>query len=195
MYMGVNLESSDTTLPISRWIVGMKLRAIKRRAGKRGIADPAFLTTHHMEHRKDKRSFLGAWARLTYRLADAYYRQLVSLFHQLRGYTVVYDRHFVIDCAPGPNDRKRLPDRIHYWFLTRLYPQPRWVIMLDAEAEVLYARKQEVPVEYLRAKREALLELGTRMERFVVVDAAQPVDRVFDRVAELIWGWVEPVER
>ena len=59
-----------------------------------------------------------------------------------------------------------------------LMPQPDRVIFLDAAPEILYARKQEVPLETLTASRERYLALCKSHPRFAVIDASQPVDQV-----------------
>ena len=65
----------------------------------------------------------------------------------MRGYVVVYDRHFLFDAAPGPihsqaQKQERL-DRFYYWILSHWYPKPDLAIFLDAPGEVLYERKGE----------------------------------------------------
>jgi thymidylate kinase len=67
-----------------------------------------------------------------------------------------------------------------------LMPQPDLVIFLDAPAEVLYARKQEVSLETLTTSRERYLELCQTHPRFSVIDASQPVDQVVANVIRQI---------
>lgn len=69
---------------------------------------------------------------------------------------------------------------------SRLMPQPDVVIFLDAEPEVLLARKQEVGREALVRSREAYLKLAASHERFRVVDASQPLEDVVEEVWNLV---------
>ncbi len=69
---------------------------------------------------------------------------------------------------------------------SRLMPQPDVVIFLDAEPDVLLARKQEVSKEALAASRAKYLELVKSHPRFLVVDAAQPLKAVIEHVIEIV---------
>ncbi|MFZ9935720.1 MAG: hypothetical protein ACO3JG_01535 [Luteolibacter sp.] len=67
---------------------------------------------------------------------------------------------------------------------SRLMPQPDVVVFLDAEPEVLLARKQEVSLEALAKAREKYLELCAGNTRFQVVDATRPLVNVIEEVLE-----------
>ena len=148
LYMGWNPESSNFALPTSRLMLHLKLRSYRREAERLGIDEPEFISTHHPAHRTVQRGKIGTTARLLNRLAEACFRQMISWIYQLRGYIVLYDRHFLFDAAPGSNSsqvqKQPLDSRIYYWLLSHLYPRPELVIFLDAPPEVLLERKQEV---------------------------------------------------
>ena len=84
--------------------------------------------------------------------------------------------------------------RIRYggppWLLragARLSPRPDLVILLDAPAEVLRSRKQEVPPAEAARQRAAYLELARSLPSAVVVDATQPAnDVVHDTLAAIL---------
>ena len=67
-----------------------------------------------------------------------------------------------------------------------LMPHPDLVIFLDAPAEILYARKQEVSLETLSNSRERYLALCRTHPRFTVIDASQSVDQVVANVTHEI---------
>ncbi len=69
---------------------------------------------------------------------------------------------------------------------SRLMPQPDVVVFLDAEPEVLLARKQEVSKEALERSREKYLELCAIHPRFRVVDASRPLEDVIEEVVGLM---------
>lgn len=69
---------------------------------------------------------------------------------------------------------------------SRLMPQPDVVIFLDAEPEVLLARKQEVSHEALVAARENYLNLCADHPRFHIIDCSQPLKSVINDVMELV---------
>lgn len=165
LYMGVNIEASRIALPTSRLA-----ERLKRRPGGRG------------------RGRLRALARLGNRLAEEWFRQLVSWSLQLRGFVVLYDRHFVFDFAPeiaaGPGES--LDRRVHRWCLAHLYPRPDLVIFLDAPGAVLFARKGESTEEELERRRQAFLRQGERIPNFVRVDATRPLEVVYAEIADRV---------
>jgi thymidylate kinase len=189
LYMGVNPESGSYLLPTTRCIL-----RIKRWLGK-----PTSMGLPRDSERtkpRPKGLIRRAAARLkssllfANRLLEEWYRQCVSWYYQRRGYLVVFDRHYyadyyVHDIAGKPAHRS-LGRRLHGFVLKRLYPKPDLVILLDAPAAVLFARKREGTVELLERRRQEYLELGALSQRFVVVDASQPLEEVMHRVTAII---------
>jgi thymidylate kinase len=180
IYMGTSLESSNYSLPWSQLALKLKLRAIRRKAHDNGITDPTYLTTHHIEHRRGDTGTTRTILRVVNRVMEEWYRQIIAWSFLVRGYIVVFDRHFLFDLAPGPDQGKgQLIDRLHYWHLCHIYPKPGLVIYLDAAPEVLIERKSEVPPEYLQKRIDNWLEIGKRLPNFVKVSAEQPLDGVY----------------
>lgn len=61
-------------------------------------------------------------------------------------------------------------------------PQPELVVFLDAEPDVLLARKQEVGREALEQSSNQYLQLAKSHEQFEVIDASKPLEEVVDVV-------------
>jgi len=183
LYMGINIESSNVALPTSRLIERVK----KLKQGKSGSKQSS-ASLHNREATLKKGLLKNIWLfiRLFNRLAEEWYRQLLSWIYRRRGFMVLYDRHFLFDFEKnrtnGAQQRLPLAERIHRWCLHRFYPQPDLVLFLDAPAEVLFARKGEATLEFLEGRRHAYLEQGKRMRNFVCIDATQPVDQVYSAV-------------
>jgi thymidylate kinase len=74
---------------------------------------------------------------------------------------------------------------------SRLMPQPNVVVFLDADPDVLLARKQEVSRDALAKAREKYLVLAASHPRFRVVDASQPLEKVIEDVLKLV-GRIRP---
>jgi thymidylate kinase len=79
-----------------------------------------------------------------------------------------------------------LSRRVHGFLLTRAYPKPEVVILLDAPPDVLFARKREGTIASLARRRAEYRQLGSTLQRFAVVEATQPVDAVVAQVAKII---------
>lgn len=193
VYMGVNAASSNISLPTTRLVYEMKVRKVRRERRKAGMDVEAPVSLHGLEHRKDSRGRFWAGARLLNRLAEESLRLLVSIWYQMRGYVVIYDRHFLFDYWSTAK-ADRLSDRIHEWFLERVYPEPDLVLFLDAPPETLFARKPEVPVSYLEARRDAYLRRGGSIDRFETVDATQPLDTVYHDVVSRVAVLLDDVD-
>ncbi len=139
LYMGLSIESSNVALPSSRLISYLKRTWDK----KPNTAEPES-ATHHTMHNFERKPAGKLWAaaRMVHRLAEEWYRQLLSWSYQMRGYIVLYDRHFLCDFPRHDVVQNQpLSEWLHRWCLASFYPQPDLVLYLDAPAEVLFARK------------------------------------------------------
>ncbi len=181
VYMGVNAQSSNVALPTTRIVHALKVRKVREERKQRGEPVDSPVSLHGIEHRRDSRGKVWAAARLVNRIAEELLRQAISVWHQLRGRVVIYDRHFLFDYG-AVKPTTRLSDRFHRWFLEKVYPKPDLVLFLDAPSQVLFDRKQEVPVSYLDSRRAAYLIQGEHVDRFELVDATQPLDNVYEEV-------------
>lgn len=180
LYMGINTSSSNIALPTSRLIERLKRRP-------RGPSAPRTLHAANGAAPSKRRGMVWATARLANRLAEQSFRQCVAWSYQLRGYVVLYDRHFVFDFGGAPAGQ-RLPwdRRLYQWCVARFSPRPDLVILLDAPGAVLFARKGESTIEELEDRRQRLLRQGKELPAFVVVDATRPLQTVYDDVVNHI---------
>lgn len=190
LYMGVSTRSSDHALPTSRLVLLLKQRAYSRKRHQPGTVAIEAIPAHYMEYEQTERGPIWTGLRHLNRFLEAWYRQIISLWYQARGYVVIYDRHFLFDSAPSPADatpswQVRL-DALNHWVLSNLYPKPDLTVFLDVPADLLYARKGEATPEYLERQRGAYLEEGRRVANFVRVDATQPLEKVLEDVTQHI---------
>ena len=203
IYMGVNLEASSLMLPTTRLLLAAKkargsrpdmvasslrdVEPVESAAGSDGPA-PKQSATASLKSSVREGARLGVW------MTEEWLRQLVAAVYSRRGYIVVFDRHFFVDyyhadVADRPV-RRGAVRRMHGWMLERVYPKPDLVIMLDAPAEVLYARKPEATVEWLEQRRKQYLELASEVPEFVVVDVDRPLEAaVSDTVEAIRTSW------
>jgi thymidylate kinase len=185
LYMGINIEASNHALPTSRLVEYLKRRKNAEPGACGDDIDPSL-------RGGNAKGWPGGWlwatGRLINRVLEEWYRQLLALGYQIRGYAVVYDRHFLYDFTlDGVDGERQSPDkRVHRWLLENCYPRPHLTIYLDAPAEVLFSRKGEKTVEELARRRQAFLALGHRVKNFVRIDATRPFDVVHEEVRGLI---------
>ncbi len=187
LYMGVSKSSSNRMLPTTRLALALK-RAAGRAGDEGGPPNPA----RQPRPARGWRRLLRGGKRtlsLANRLAEEGYRALLAARYRRRGYIVLFDRHFYTDyyahdiAGNGHQTRWR---RIHGLFLNRFYPRPDYLILLDAPAPVLHARKGEGTVELLERRRAEYWQLREQVPYFSVVDATQPQEAVVQQVTDLI---------
>ena len=184
LYMGVNLEQSSLTLPTTRLAL-----AIKRARGRGAQMTADWSGDSRASGRPGLLREGYAGVRLLAWLAEEWFRVLVARIYNWRGYVVIFDRHFLFDYYPNPARQQSgqlLATRLHGMLLRRFYPRPDMVIVLDAPAEVLHARKLEQSVEILDRRRREYLALGSVVPDFNVVDATRPLPDVIGEITALI---------
>jgi thymidylate kinase len=188
LYMGLNIESSNYALPTSRLIYYLKLLKYKKKNKNLKDVKLKNLSLHELNDDRsiDTRSKIGATARMVNRMAEAWYRQIISWIFQLRGYTVLYDRHYIFDSSTNQTGeelkKQRLTTKMHRWMINNLLSKPKLVFLLHAPPEVLFERKGEADIEYLKARTESFLKVGKGLKNFIIVDATQPIDKVYEEV-------------
>ena len=191
IYMGTSILSSNFALPTSRLILYLKLRSYQKTSKQSGHTPPESLSNHDLEYRNVTRSMIGATARTLNRMAEECYRQVMAWCYQIRGYIVLYDRHFLFEYTPKvQKQNQRLSDCIHLWFLQKLYPRPNLVFFMDAPLEVLLRRKNECPQDHLQKQRQALREQAKEMDDIVYIDASRSQERVYEEVSEQIIHYI-----
>lgn len=118
------------------------------------------------------------------RLSAMWRGWLIGWWQARRGRLVIFDRH-PYDARLGGGGRGPLA-RIGRAILGHALPAPDVVIVLDAPAELLYARKPEHPLERIELQRRRYLELARRLDA-IVVDASAPLDEVARTITEAAW--------
>ena len=190
LYMGQSVLSSNAPLPSSLLARFLKWREYRKLAARSGDTRAGEAGAPDMHHLKRKRSLARRSASFLNRLAEAWWRQLLSLLYRLRGFTLIYDRHFLFESAQPPASsgapQGNLLDRLEYRVMSRSYPKPDLVVFLDAPGDVLYRRKGETSPKRLEQRRAAILRQAGRMANFVTVDASQPLDQVVTSVTRVL---------
>lgn len=189
IYMGVSPISSNVALPTTRLISAVK-RMLGKGADISGPPDPTRAKPRAKSPVKRLVSEVKSGLKLSNRLAEEWFRQIVVWSYQRRGYVVLFDRHFFSDyyahdIAGAKRDRS-LSSRLHGYILQNFYPKPDLLIFLDAPAEVLWARKGEGTLELLEYRRQEYLQLRDVVKHFVVVDASQPAEMVVQQVSKVL---------
>lgn len=187
LYMGVNLEASTLMLPTTRLILALK----RRRGGRpdlRGVNEGAGGARTHR-----RPTLLGAVrsaARTANWIAEESFRHTIAEWHRWRRRIVILDRLFFADYhaidVAGVDPARPVASRVHGFVLSNVYRRPDLVILLDAPADVLHARKPETSLEYLERRREEYRAVASAVRRFEIVDVRGELDDAVRRVVDLI---------
>lgn len=124
-------------------------------------------------HGKPPRGFLASIAKAGFLIADYTLGYLFRIMPALRRSNMIIFDRYIYDLLV---DSKRARYGGPQWLLRMIasvVPRPDLVILLDASAEVLWSRKQEVPFEEILRQRKAYLDLARAMPSARIVNGAQ----------------------
>ena len=195
IYMGDNVEASNYLLPTTRWwktrhghakekapnnmvLDDMNSQAAKKRQN-------SFQQPHRLVLRVIRKA-LG----FGNRILEEWYRNFVALYFSIRGYIVVFDRHFLYDYyhfdIQPDNAQRSFKRKLHGFLLRHTIGEPDLVICMDAPGEVVFGRKGEFSADFLEARRKQYRTLQSIIKNFAIVDANRRLDVVIRDVSQLI---------
>lgn len=123
--------------------------------------------------------------RLAQRIARLEYRGLEAWFHRTRGRLVLLDRFTYDVMLPSASLDNR--GRITAWLIRRVCAEPQLVLVLNAPAELMWARKGEQGIAELERRRLSYLEMAGARDQSVIIDARQSVGAVRAQAQEAVW--------
>jgi thymidylate kinase len=141
-------------------------------------------------HGQPPRGVAASVAKVFFMAADYLFGYALRIAPALRRTRLIFFDRYFYDLLV---DSKRVRYGGPQWLLrlaARVVPRPDLVIVLDAPAEVLWSRKQEVPFAEIVRQRAAYLDLARRQPFTVVVNAAQPGDAVIRDCAAAIAAYL-----
>lgn len=198
IYMGSNPAEFTHALPSTRARVWLQ-RVLGKSVHHAGPPEPApaprpsGVLERALQHGK-------SLAALGLRVSEELYRLLRAQSYVRQGYVVILDRHPFADYfahrVRATDAWTRWGDRIHGFLLERVYPRPRGLVLLDAPAEVLHARKPEGSLAAVRARRQEYLDLARSLPSgmLAVVDVSRPEEEVLADLVRIARG-AGPLER
>jgi thymidylate kinase len=177
MYLGSNPTAATHMLPSTRVWIRFKTM-IGRDVHHSGPPDPAARRTRPRTWARRLAQHLKSLGALALRASEDAYRFLVIEVLLRRGHVLVLDRHpypdYYAERVAGTGGWRRWGDRIHGYLLERVYPRPDTVVLLDAPADVLLARKHEGSIEAIEARRREYREVAERLGGVMELDVREP---------------------
>ena len=160
-----------------------RLSELKRGRLRRTPTAPA---TVHAPHAKRPHSRFVSFFTLTYATLDQWLSRLCLGRGKLSRNTLLVHDRYMLEIVVDP---KRFRFGGPSWLgasFAGLTPRLDLVVLLDAPAEVLQQRKQEVPFEETKRQRDAYRALIGCMPNGRIINADRPIDAVIDDVKQAI---------
>jgi thymidylate kinase len=197
IYMGSNPSAITHALPSTRAWTWVK-RALGRQVHHAGPPELEPKSRPPLPLDRGLQN-LKSLAVLGLRTSEDMYRLLLAKAYARRGYLVVTDRHPYPDYharrvrdrgARSTGDWVRWGDRLYGFLLDHVYPHPSDLILLDAPAEVLHARKREGSLAAVRARRQEYLDMIEMLPdvQVTVVDVTRGEDEVLADLLRIARG-------
>lgn len=137
-------------------------------------------------HGQKPRGLCASFAKLVFLLLDWTIGFRFKLADKrARGWFVIFDRCYQDLLVDPIRYRYGAPLWLANWF-SRIIPQPDVIILLDAPAEVLHARKPETTLAMASTLRDGYLQLVRNHPQSHVVNCDRPIQIVVDEVISII---------
>jgi thymidylate kinase len=194
IYMGTNPSAITHALPTTRAWTWVK-RALGRQAHHAGPPAPG-PTRRPSRAAQRGLQHLKSLAALGLRVSEDLYRLRIAAAGARRGLLVIIDRHPYPDYwarrIRHTGGWLRWGDRLHGVLLERVYPRPDALVLLDAPAEALHARKPEGSLAAVQARRQEYLDMSRALSGVdvTVVDTSRPADEVLADLLRITLGRV-----
>lgn len=140
----------------------------------------------HDPHGKKPHGLVSSIFSLFYTAIDQWISRIIwGRTKMSRNLLVLNDRHMLEIVVDPKRFRYGGPKGLARLFM-RLVPRPDLIVLLDAPAEVLQSRKQEVPFDETRRQRDAYARLVSSMSCGRLVSAADAPQTVAENVRKVI---------
>jgi thymidylate kinase len=150
---------------------------ISRKKNKRTVINP---------HYKEPLGIGTSTSKLFLYLIDYIIGYMVKIYIELVQSTLVIFDRYSYDILVDPKRYRYGGPIILLKLINSVIPAPKLIILLDASAETLMARKQEVPFNELVRQRDAYLNLMSRLPKGYIINASRPIDKVVCDVEQII---------
>ena len=137
-------------------------------------------------HRAKPAGFFSSLIRMTYYWLDYLIGVPVKLRKDVQfDKFTIYDR-YIYDFLIDP---RRARIKLPYWLrkiFTQLVLQPRIVFILLTDAEIIYARKQELTIVEIKRQIAEFTKLSKSHKRFIILDASKTTEELVDEAMGII---------
>ncbi|MGC1296907.1 MAG: hypothetical protein WA869_17895 [Alloacidobacterium sp.] len=146
-------------------------------------------TFKRMPHSKSPRGNIASAFSLFGLALDFSIGYVISAYPAMaRSETIIFDRYFHDLLIDPRRYRYAGPMWLPRYFSRFIPPGSAIFVILDADEEVIFRRKQELPLDELRRQRKAYRSFGSRMPNSMIVNSEKPVDEIVSEIVDRIVG-------
>jgi len=151
-----------------------------------GVLGKKTSATVSQPHTQPPRSTFSSWAKILYYFADHWVGYLSRVFPaKVRRDLVIFDRSFE-DVMVDPRRYRLSGSSSLARCLSQLLPRPDLTFVLEAEPELVHARKPELEIAELRRQRKVLRQLAAGTPRCFLISAADSPEQVARAVQKAV---------
>lgn len=137
-------------------------------------------------HASKERTLFGSLAKLLLWEFDYVTSYAGCLFPMIVQSTLVVFDRYAHDLLVDPRRYRYGGPRWLAKAFLRLVPPPDLIVILDAPAEIVRGRKEEVEVAESLRQRQEYLSLGRQLRNSHIVDSSRPLDQLATEVQDLV---------
>ena len=142
-------------------------------------------------HAKPNYNCITSIVKIFYFLFDYTFGYYFSIRNKMvKSTLVIFDRYYY-DILVDPKRYRYGGPPFLSRIISKLIPSPDLVILLDAPADILQSRKQEVSFSETAQQRQAYLKLIKKMPNGVVIDASNSLPKVVHNVNKTVITYME----
>ncbi|REL36564.1 hypothetical protein [Thalassotalea euphylliae] len=193
VFMGPDGSGKSTIISLSTPLLKNSFRGVEYIHFRPNLANKSSQSGYSVvsdPHKSKARGYLGSLMKLCYLVGDYFIGYLVKVLPLLvKSRLVMFDRYYQDLMVDPIRYRHKGPN----WCLTllgKIVPNPDLFILMDAPAEVLQERKQEVSIEESRRQRDAYLELFEQLPNAYVVDTSKNIDDAVNETVGILVNYM-----
>ena len=191
MFLGPDGSGKSTVITALTQQLAQAFRRVEYQHLRPGKPPTKLTHTVTDPHAKPLRGKLGSLAKLLHFWSLYQIGSLLWLYPRyVRSTLVIFDRYYQDLLADPARYRYGAPLGLARQ-LGRWLPQPDLVFILDAPAELLQSRKQEVSLAESARQRDAYCTLTTEFRHASIIDSSQPLDQVVASVLVQVLTFLE----
>lgn len=153
----------------------------KKSSGKPPVTNP---------HDQVSRSWMLSNLKLMYFLFKYIFGYwLIAYPQKVRSKLVIFDRYYY-DILVDPRRYRHNGNLLLTQFIGRIIPKPDLFFVIDAPAEVLQQRKQEVSFEESKRQRQAYLDLKNKLNHLSIIDNTQQAEIASFEVKKVLYRYL-----